>query len=461
MFRLDQIAKVVSGRLLLGNPSSRVSEVSIDSRTIKPRQLFIAIKGDNFDGHDFIREVIKKGANAVIFSKRIKNFPRGISTELINEVGFIAVENTRLALSRLASFHRDKFNIPVIAITGSNGKTTTKEMLSWVLSSRAKVLKSPATENNLIGVSLALLKLNNSFDFAVLELGSNHFGEIANLTSIVKPTVGIITNVGSSHLKYLINKKGVFKEKKSLLKGLKGPGIRVLNRDDSYLRRIATSKHSLNITYGINNKSDFMASEIKFTSQRQWEFILNSVKQNRVCLNTIGYANIYNALAVISVARLFARDYALIRKRLSNFVFPKRRLRLVKINGISFIDDTYNANPASLSEAIDVLAKAPIVGRRIFVMGDMLELGKQAPEFHHQAGSNIAGVCDAFICVGGLAGFAARGAIESGLSRDCVFTCQDSRKAGELLFKSLKPNPKDLILVKGSRLMKMEEVLKR
>ncbi len=478
MFRLREIVKAVDGQLLSGDPRLIISGVSIDSRSIKKEELFITIKGDRFDGHDFIREAVKKGARAVIFSHKFPLRDKKIIGGSINNVGFIAVRDTRKALGKLAYFHRQRFNIPVIAITGSNGKTTTKDMLVGVLSSRAKVLKNPGTQNNDIGVPLALLKLDISHDVVVLELGTNHFGEIAYLVKIARPNFGIITNIGPAHLEYLKNLAGVYKEKISLLKNLNSPKIAILNADEPRLKRLKNGKKAFTITYGIKNKSDFYATEIKLTKRKTLEFLVNYRlsyprsmllyresridlnRQRRIELNTVGYANIYNALAAIAVCRLLGWDYKSINRRLATYIFPPGRLKAIKLNGISFIDDTYNANPASLSEALGVLSKFRVEGRKIFVMGDMLELGKRAEEFHRRAGIQIARICDAFIGVGRFSRFSARWARRSGLNKDCVFSCQDSRKAGDLLFKTLKPDRRDLILVKGSRLMKMEEVLK-
>lgn len=465
-FRLPEITKAVGGQLLCGDPQLRIRGVSIDSRTIKGEELFIAIKGEHFDGYSFIREAIRKGVKAIIIPDspdRQRGVPPRQRCQLLNKkkVAYIKVADTRRALADLARFHRQRFNIPIIAVAGSTGKTTIKDMLAWVLSSRAKVLRNPGTENNAIGISLALLKLDISYDIVILELGTNHFGEIAYLVNIAQPNLGIITNIRPAHLEYLRNLAGVYKEKVTLLKKLKPPKIVILNADESRLRRLKNDKKNFILTYGIKNKCNFYARVIKLTSRKTLEFIVNSKQGSKIRLNTVGYANIYNALAVIAAARLFGCSYKSISQRLARFVFPGGRLRWVKLNGISFIDDTYNANPASLSEALSALSRLRVKGRRIFVMGDMLELGKSAEGFHRQAGVQIARICDIFIGVGKLTQLTAHWAHRSGLSKDCVFTCQDSRQAASLLLKTIKPNHRDLILVKGSRLMKMEEVFKQ
>ena len=317
MFRIKEITKAVSGQLLSGNPKLRIAGVSLDSRTIKANELFIAIKGNHFDGHNFIQEAIRKGAKAIIGTVNSSQFT------VKEKVAYIKVTDTRSALADLARFHRQRFNIPIIAITGSNGKTTTKDMLSWVLSSRAKVLRSLGTQNDAIGVSSTLLKLDISHDIGVLELGTNHFGEIAYLVNITKPNFGIITNIGPAHLEYLRDLCGVYKEKANLLKGLKSPKVAILNADESWFRKLKNNKRGFTITYGIKNKCDFYATQIKLTPKKTIEFIVNSNHQRMMQLNTIGYANIYNSLAVIAVARLLGWDYDSISRRLATWM-PRR-----------------------------------------------------------------------------------------------------------------------------------------
>ncbi|MFH1678075.1 MAG: UDP-N-acetylmuramoyl-tripeptide--D-alanyl-D-alanine ligase [Candidatus Omnitrophota bacterium] len=463
MFNLREVVNAVHGKLLSGSPELSIGGVSIDSRTIKKGELFIAIKGGRFNGHDFLRQAVRKGARAVIFSCEFPLKPKEITSG--NDTGFIAVEDTRKALGELACFYRKKFNVPVIAVTGSNGKTTTKDMLAWVLSSRLKVLKNTGTENNDIGVPLTLFKLDISYDIVVLELGTNRFGEIDYLANIARPNAGIITNIGTAHLENLKNLNGVCKEKTALLKNLNPPGIAILNADDHRLRKFKSDNKIFCVTYGIKNKSDFYAKKIKVKPNKTIEFFVNlrglGKNPKPMQLRTPGYFNIYNALAVIALARIWGWDYRTVIRRLGTFVFPPGRLRPVKYKGISFIDDTYNANPVSIREALDALGKIKVKGRRIFIMGDMLELGESAEKLHRQIGNQIARICDVFIGVGKLTRLTAHQAFESGLGKDCIFNCKDSLHARDLLFRVLKPNCQDSILVKGSRLMKMEEVFKK
>ncbi len=452
MFRIGEIVSIVRGQLLYGSPQSIVRGISIDSRTIKNEDIFIAIKGKRFDGHNFIQDAIKKGVSVAIISNPDKYLTAK------GRIACIKVFDTRRALAELARFHRKRFDIPVIAVTGSNGKTTTKDMIAWILSSREKVLKNPGSQNNDIGVPLTLLKLNKSHRVGILELGTNHFGEIGYLADIVRPNLGIITNIGPAHLEYLGSLSGVYREKVSLLKYLSRPKIAILNSDEPRFAKLKNHKGTVNITYGINNKCDFRAEDIKLTSSAI-EFVINSDGHQRIYLKTVGYANIYNALASIVVSRVLGYTYREIKRRLASFPFSPGRLKLIKLNNILFIDDTYNSNPASLSEALGALSRFKVKGRKIFVMSDMLELGRSTERFHLQAGFQIARVCDAFISVGKFAELTARQAIRFGLRKKYVLNCESSSKAKELLFKIIKPTAHDLILVKGSRFMRMEEVL--
>lgn len=453
MFKVNELLRAARGRLISGKTSTVVKGISIDSRTIKPQEAFIAIKGPNFDGHNFVDEAIKRGAKAVIFQRqgaRVKG----------KEVAFIEVKDTIRALGDIAKFQRQKFDIPVIAVTGSNGKTTTKEIITWVLSKEFNVLKNIGTKNNQIGLSLTLLNLNRCHDLAVLELGTNHFGEIEYLAGICQPNIGIIINIGPSHLEYFADLKGVFREKSALLKHLKSPHIAILNADDSLLKRqiLTKNRKPLILGFGIKNRSDFFATDIKILNGRI-NFLVN--QKHRVTLKTPGYFNIYNALAALTVAHLLGMGHRDIASRISAFNFPQNRLEFLELNNIKFINDTYNSNPLSLKEAIETLGNFQINGRKIFIMGDMLELGNRKKLFHRQAGRKVAHICDVFITVGELSKFAAEAARASGFNTKNIFTCTSNLEAQDILFKKVSVGPDDIVLVKGSRAMRMEEILKK
>lgn len=454
MFKINELLEATRGRLISGKRETVVEGISIDSRTIRPQEAFIAIKGPNFDGHNFVDEAIKKGAEAVIVHRKES------IVHSSKKISFIIVKDTTKALGAIARYQRQNFDVPVIAVTGSNGKTTTKEMLAWILSQEFKVLKNIGTKNNQIGLPLSLLNLNSSYDLVVLEVGTNHPGEVEYLARICQPNIGIIINIGLSHLEYFTNLKGVFREKSALLGHLKNPRIAILNADDDLLKRQIAIKNSkpVILSFGIKRRSDFFVTDIEILNGRV-KFLVN--QKYRVTLKTLGYFNIYNALAALTVARLFGMQYKDIISRLSAFNFPQNRLELLELNNIKFINDTYNSNPISLKQAIEALDNFQIKGRKIFVMGDMLELGSRKELFHRQAGRKAARICDVFITVGELSKLAAEAAIKSGLNTKNIFTCASNLQAQDILFKKVSPGPDDIVLVKGSRAMRMEEILKK
>ncbi len=450
MFEVSQIIQATAGKLIRGELGLRIKGISIDTRTIKPGEAFVAIKGDNFDGHNFIKQAVKKGASCIIKESRVKK-------PLPAHAACVEVKDTLRSLGDLARFQRQKYDIPVIAVTGSNGKTTTKEMIAWVLAKNYKVLKNEGTKNNHIGVPMTLLGLDGSYKFAVLEIGTNHFGEVGYLADICRPNIGVITAIGAAHLEYFRNLEGVFKEKRTLIRKLEGPYLAVLNADDHFLKRELRSTRHKNFTlgFGMKEESDFFANEVK-SGLGVTEFLVNA--KYSFTLKTAGCYNIYNALAAVALGRIFGMGYKDISSRLSAFEFPRGRLKLIQSKNLRFLDDTYNANPSSFAGALETLRGFRVKGRKILVMADMLELGPDKEEFHAQLGRQAAEVCDVLIAVGALSGLAARAAQAAGLPGSSIFVCKSCAGARSVLLNELSTGKDDIILVKGSRLMKMEEV---
>jgi UDP-N-acetylmuramoyl-tripeptide--D-alanyl-D-alanine ligase len=318
MLSINGIIKATAGKLLCGRSSQLISGYSIDSRTLKKGEAFIAIKGDKFDGHDFISAALKKGAACVIFSVMAK-------AQKTRGAAFIQVKDTQKAMADIARALRVKYGLPVIAITGSAGKTTVKEMLAWVLSGKYNVLKNEGTKNNHIGMPLTLCGLNKDHEIAVLELGTNHFGEIKYLAEICLPDAGVITNIGPAHLEHFHDLAGVAKEKYSLIESLRGAQLAVLNADDAALSKKLSSRKPFTLGFGVRNPADFLASGIRVSASGT-EFCINGKYKFR--LNTCGRNNVYNALAAIAAARVFGLGYRMIASRLAKFAFPKGRLNL-------------------------------------------------------------------------------------------------------------------------------------
>lgn len=456
MFNLDDILKATGGRALYAGHNAQKKKmqilgISIDSRTIKKRELFVAIKGRRFDGHDFIDEAIKKGACGVVLELNPKEAMPALKNK--GRIG-VRVKDTLMALGDIAAYHRRRFNIPVIGITGSNGKTTVKEMISQILKRSYNVLKNRGTENNLIGLPLTLLNLTENHSVAVLEMGANHSGEIKRLAEILKPTVGLITNIGPSHLEFLKDKAGVLKVKSEMVHGLGRKDLLVLNGDDPMLSKIRPRCRRL--TFGLKRNNDFRAANIKLNGHIS--FMLNNL--HPFIINILGMHNLYNALAAIAVSSHFDIDLSAIRCALLDFRLPAMRMELKNINGLEVINDAYNSNPVSLKWAIQTLSDFKRKGRKILVTGDMLELGRRCRLFHSQAGRLAAeSSIDALIAVGRFSGYTAVAANRAGMKWRNLWPCSSIQEAVDILKRIAKKG--DTVLVKGSRGMAMEKIIDR
>jgi len=449
MFTVKDILIATKGKLISGNEADILRGVSTDTRRIKGGELFIAIKGQKFDGHNFILDAVSKGAGGILVQEGCILNPNF----RLPDISIISVENSVTALGDIASFHRARFNIPILGITGSNGKTTTKEMVSHILSKRYNVLKNFGTENNHIGVPLTLMQLRPEHTIAVLEMGANHPGEIRRLAEIVRPKSAIITNIGPSHLEFFSDLDTVFKTKIEVLEYLDEDGILVINGDDEYLSKLKTG-HKV-IRFGLDKSYDFYADKIRIEPDGI-DFRLNGKDELR--LNIVGRHNIYNALAAIALSSNFGSPIDEIRESLSEFKMPNMRLEVKNVGDIRIINDTYNANPSSMRQAIEVLKEVTGKGRKVLVAGDMLELGNFSSRFHHLVGRQAAesGI-DLIVAVGKLAEHIVNGALEAGMSAKKIKLCNFTKEACEVLAGLVKKG--DTILVKGSRAMKMEEIV--
>lgn len=449
MFKLKEILEATGGSLLQGSLNATFKSISTDTRTTKPKELFLAIKGDNFNGHSFIKKAIEKQAGGAIVSENKKDhYPRDFVV--------ILVDDTVKALADIARFHRNKFDIPVIAVTGSNGKTTTKDMITHILSKKYNVLSAEGTHNNHIGVPSTLLQLNSRHKVAILELGTNHKGEIRNLSKIAMPDIAVFTNIGPSHLEFFNNTAAVFAEKITLLKNLNSKGIIVINKDDHYLQEIDIKykKRFKILSYGVKNSSKFQATKINLGFD-SLEFLLNN--KNWIRLNTPAEHNIYNALAAMACADIFKIDIAIVKRALENFAFPKSRFTFIRIKDFSLIDDSYNSNPLSLENAMKVISRYDS-GRKILVCGDMLELGRNSKKLHYELGKKLKGYgIDVLITIGKLSKFMAKGALNKRLNNKMIFTFDSINRAANKLIDIIHSG--DIILIKGSRLLKMERIV--
>lgn len=449
MFDIKDILEATEGRLLKGKTEIDFSCVSTDTRTLKQGALFIAIKGPNFDGHNFIEEAGSKGAIGALVNE-------GTNVASLNFDGLVIIEvkDTVKALGDIARSHRRKFDIPIIAVTGSNGKTTTKDMISAVLAKKYSVLKNEGTENNFIGVPLTLLRLNSAYEIAVLELGSSHSGEIARLAEIVQPSCGVILNICPSHLEFFNTLDKVREEKLSLLKRLGSDGISVVSGDDAQLVKEAKAMCAEALTFGLNAGCEFRATNIR-ESEGGIDFTLNS--GHKFHIGILGRHNIYNAVASVAVSSLYGVTVEEVAAILKDFKLPKLRMEFMEAEGIKFIFDCYNSNPSSMASAIDTIKGINTARRKILVAGDMLELGEASSDFHKRIGKLAAEAkVDILMGVGPLSRFILEGAQEEGIGGDSLLHFENSVAAAKALRDILRKG--DLVLVKGSRGMKMEEI---
>ena len=436
------------------NPDNykNVTSVSIDSRTIKKNSLFIAIKGDKFDGHNFINDAIKKGATTIVINK--KNYKKYNSLK----IPFITVKDTTLALGDLAKAWRRKLKTKIIGITGSAGKTTTKEMLAALLKEKYSVNKTIGNNNNHIGVPLTLLSTNNKHDILVLELGTNHFGEIAYTSNIAQPDYSLITNIGSSHLEFLKNKSGVLKEKIALFEStISRKGIVFINNDDILLKR-CVKNYPRKISFGFNNGADVVGNIKNYTDDGR--SIIEVFFKNKIITQTFplyGEQNAKNYLAAATIALTLGLNKKQILKGTSKFISVDKRLNVKKYANFILIDDTYNANPESMKHAFELLAKIKIYKRKILVLGDMFELGEQSAKLHeHLAGDIKKNKIDSVYSIGNL-----MKKLDSVLNKSNIENIHFKNRKSLNAFLSRMHFENSVILIKGSRGMKMEEFVKK
>jgi UDP-N-acetylmuramoyl-tripeptide--D-alanyl-D-alanine ligase len=460
MIRLtfNEILDIVKGKPFPEEPSgeSVIKGLSINSRKVEPKNLFIAVKGERFDGHDFIKEALEKGSTCVILNK--KNFSAKEKHLFSSTKGkrAVLVNDTRAALQDIAKWHRDKFKLKVVGVTGTNGKTTTKEMIAEVLSRKYKVLRSEKSFNNQIGVPLTLLKLTLETEVIVLELGMSQPGEIGILTRMVQPDLGLITNIGAAHLEFMGSLEKIAQAKFELLENMDEKGAIVLNADDPWLLEKALKEKRKVHTFGLEKKADFAAEKIIQNGNGFFSFSVNSTFP--ISLRVLGKYNVYNALAAFTAGWILGVEKEKIKEALENYIPFELRMELSQINGIKILNDSYNANPSSMGNALETLKGMKAEGRKVAVLGDMLELGHNSIEFHRRVGEKIreCGVDFLFTFGNQSLGFA-EGAVKKGLEKNNIFSFQDKKALLENLLEFLKFG--DLVLFKGSRKMRLEETV--
>ncbi len=444
---LRTVAEITGGHLIQNGASVEVMGFSTDSRSVQSGELFIPLRGDNFDGHEYLTKAVQRGAAACLSEEMIGGLL----------VPVVKVNDTLKALGDLAAAVRRQYAGPVVGITGTSGKTTCKEMLSSILANLGEGRKSAGNFNNLIGVPLTLFGLQPEHRWAVVEMGMSDRGEIARLAEIAAPQLGIITNVGAGHLENLGGISGVARAKGELFINLPRDGVALINADDHEVRQLPVANGVRRVSYGTGPEVDVRATRIT-THEGSVGFDLNiGGKSQIVRLPLPGQHNVSNALAAAAAAMVLGVDLAGIVSGLESFQSCPGRMELIQLtDNIVLLDDSYNANPLSVHAALDAVHDLGYPGRCIAVLGDMLELGASAPELHQDVGAMAAKRVDWLLTIGEFAGETAQGAKAAGMPKQRVITTESHDELISRLQELLQAG--DQVLIKGSRGMRMEKV---
>jgi UDP-N-acetylmuramoyl-tripeptide--D-alanyl-D-alanine ligase len=447
------VTEACSGVQLSGSPDTLVRRVCTDSRHTQPGDLFFALSGETFDGHNFLADACRKGAVALVAE-------HGKTPSNLAECPIISVKNTRAALGQLAAAYRKDFGTPIIAVGGSNGKTTTKELIAAVLRQQVETVWSEASFNNEIGVPLTLLKLERNHQALVQEVGTNHPGELAPLVRIVAPKYGVITSIGREHLEFFGDLAGVAKEEGSLAELLPADGVLFINGDSEWAEAIVQRTKARVISVGFDETNHWRATSVRLDKLGATFGVHAPVKEysGEYRIHLLGRHQVLNALLAIAVGVELGLERAAIEAGLADCKPAKMRLQLWEFNGVRVLDDTYNANADSMIAALQTLRDFPCKGRRVAVLGDMAELGPQCEATHEEVGRRVAelGVAQLF-AVGKMAAAMGRGARAAGLNR--VFEFVDVDAAASALKQFLRQG--DVVLLKASRVSRLERITEK
>jgi UDP-N-acetylmuramoyl-tripeptide--D-alanyl-D-alanine ligase len=451
VFRLTEILTATQGTLTQGELDIPFGGVCTDSRRVRPGDLFVALRGENFDGHDFIPQAVERGAAGVIAHTPI--LPHS------HTIAVIRVCDTLIAFGQIAALHRSRFSIPVVAVTGSVGKTTTKEMLGAILRARFNVLHAPASHNNEIGVPQTLLELNDAHQAVVLECAMRGAGQIRYLADIARPTVGIITNVGESHRAFFSSMEEIADAKGELLDAMDEHSVSVLNTDDAQFRRLRAKVRGTLLTFGENELADVHVSDVRSTPPTLTFRVDAGAESVEVTLPFPGRHNALNAAAAMAAAATFGIDLTAAADALRGAHPPAHRMVTRQTPmGIAVLDDCYNASPSSMRAALETLRDWTPTGRRIAVLGDMKELGDRSLPAHYEVGSQVPlNKIDLLVTVGEEARQIAEGARAAGFNGPRVALCDTADEALRVVRSQILPG--DVVLVKASRAMKLEVVV--
>jgi UDP-N-acetylmuramoyl-tripeptide--D-alanyl-D-alanine ligase len=468
LFTIEEVLEITNAHLVSGRSVNGrrigIRRLCTDSRQVRAGDLFVALKGEHFDGHQFVAAALRSGAVGAVVEDRFR--PTSRETQTSGRPGpapslLLGVPDPLRAFQQMAAHHRRRFAIPLVAVTGSNGKTTTKDMVARVLAQRWRVLESEGNLNNRIGVPQTLLRLTSRHEAAVVEMGVDQKGQTTRLCEIAAPTIGLITNIGPDHLEFFGSLEASAQAKGELLDLLPPDGAAVLNADDPFFEYLASRARCRVVSFGLSPRAQVRATDILKDSSRGTAFRLRlpgRAREERAFVRVHGLHNVSNALAAAAVGHVLGVSAAGIVRGLARFRPAAMRSQVFTWKRVTVINDCYNANPASMKAAIDLLATLGKGRRTVAVLGDMLELGPQAAALHQDVGAYLVGRGVSQLIVCGLLGRElAAGARASGMAADRVHETPDAVAAGAQLQATVQAG--DVVLVKASRGMKLERVI--
>ncbi len=454
------IASAIGAAIVAGPKTATALGVVTDSRQIKPGTLFAALAGENVDGHEHVVEAVERGARVVLVSSDIAEIEGLAEAAAAKRCAVLKVDDVPLALQRLAAWHRERLLATVVAITGSTGKTSTKDFLTAVLRTTLRTTATAGNRNNEIGMPLTILTADSDTQALVLEMGTRGRGQIAELAAIARPDMGLITNVGTSHIELLGSQDSIAEAKGELAAAVGERGVVFLNGDDAYSATIRKMTIARVVTYGLDASCDVRAEDIELDGESRAAFTLVAADERaHVQLGVPGRHNVYNACAAAAVGLELGIPIATVAEALGATVLTAMRMELISTaRDITVLNDAYNANPSSMKAAIETLASMTADSRRVAVLGDMGELGSFSELAHFRIGEDVAHAgIDQLVTVGERSVRIAEGARAAGLLPACVRPCHTLEEASEVLDDLLEPG--DVVLVKASRMMGLEKIV--
>lgn len=447
---IAELVLATKGRLLIGNENDRIDDVVIDSRGANEKNVFVAIIGENLDGHKFMQSAYENGCRTFI-----KNESSSIKLDS-SDINLIEVKDTEIAMGDIGKYYKLKFDIPYIGITGSVGKTTTRDMVYATVCAKFNTLKNQGNLNNQLGVPLTLFNLDESHECAVIEMGMSGFNEIEYLANIVNPQIGVISNIGLSHIENLGSQEGILKAKMEITSNFDSSSTLVVNGDDKFLSTLKDKNHEYKLkTFGFDKDNDIYCESYEMNEDNiTFTCVINN-KKEEIFIPTVGEHNIYNAMAAILVGMSLGLSLDEIKEGLKNFKATKMRLDIFKTDKLTIINDAYNASPDSMKAALKILGRYK--NRRVAILGDMFEMGEHAEYGHRLVGECIIDNADLLITIGKDSKFIGKEAINLGFNEENIHHFDIKENSFNKIDNLLKDG--DIVLVKASRGMKLEKIV--